>query len=176
MAEFNKDELQKLPLRERIKRLKELEDQRKKEAKEIESLLKKTETQLKTDEVAQDIAPDTEEVDISTLFGQEEEDLEQTVREQPSTQSQEPSEEGQARYISFDQALEDYEELRDLSYASLYNQGLNEEQMAAVDQIGERLEKSQYRTTTKQVANLVVASKATIHKLKKYAGIDRDHY
>jgi hypothetical protein len=46
MPEFNKDELMKLSPADRIKKLKELEEQRKKEVEEAEKLLKQAEIQM----------------------------------------------------------------------------------------------------------------------------------
>ena len=48
---------------------------------------------------------------------------------------------------------------------------LNEEQMEAIDKIGERLQRFKYESASEEVANLVVASRAALHKIKRYAGL-----
>lgn len=174
MADFDKDELSKLPLRERIKRLKELEEQRKNESKEIEDMLKNSESQLRTEEVAEHIAPRSKEVDISRLFGQEEEELEQTIKkEAPSTDTPE-GEEG-TRYLSLQQAVEDYEELKGINYASMEGE-LEAEHMQAIDKIGERIDNTKYLSASKEVSNILDASKATLYKIKKYAGLEKQNF
>jgi hypothetical protein len=169
MAEFDKEELNKLPLRERIKRLKEMEEDRKKEIEEIDDLIKNSQKELRADEIADDVSPGPEEVDISRLFRPEEE-LERTVMEEAPSE-----EEGEVKYLSLQQAVEDYEELRGISYASMEG-GLSENQMESIDKIGERLDRTKYEATSKEIANLVVASRAALYKIKKYAGLDRENF
>lgn len=168
MAEFDKDELSKLPLRERIRRLKQLEEDRKKEIEEIDNLIKDSQRELRTEEVAEEVSPEEREVDISRLFRPEEEELERTVREEAPPAEEE---EGEARYLTFQQAVEDYEELRELTSASIGG-SLSENQMEAVDRIGERLDRSKYVPASREVANLVVASRAALYKIRKYAGLE----
>ena len=48
--------------------------------------------------------------------------------------------------------------------------------MDAVDQIGERLDRAKYTSASREVANLVVASRAALYKIKKYAGLDRENF
>lgn len=166
MAEMDKDELRKLPLRERIRRLKELEESRKKEIEEIDNLIKDSQRELRTEEVAEEVSPEAEEVDISRLFRPEEENLERTVGEEASEE-----EEGGVGYLTLQRALEDYEELRELTYASIGG-SLSENQMEAIDQIGERLDRTKYTPAGREVANVVVASRAALYKIKKYAGLE----
>lgn len=174
MAEFDKEELNKLPLRERIQKLKELDEKRKKESKEIDSMLKDSEKELKTEEVAEDVGPELEEVDISKLFQQDEEDLERTVREEAPTTA-EISSDDELSYLSLQGAVNDYEELKGLSYASLEG-GLSEDQIETVDKIGERLDQTKYMSSAKEVSNILDASRATLYKIKKYAGLDKENY
>jgi len=173
MAEFDKKELNKLPLRERIRRLKQLEEDRKKEIDEIDGLIKDSQRDLRSEEVAEEVSPEAEEVDISKLFRADEEELERTARE--GAPAVEEEEGGEARYLSLQQAVEDYEELRGLGYASMEG-GLSENQMEAIDQIGERVDKAKYTSASREVANLVVASRAALHKIKKYAGLDNENF
>ena len=172
MAELDKKELNKLPLRERIRRLKPLEEDRKKEIDEIDDLIKDSQKELRSDEVAEEVSPEAEEVDISKLFKADEEELEKTVREGAPAADEE---EGEARYLSLQQAVEDYEELRELSYASL-DGNLNEGQIGTIDKIGERLDTTKYVSQSKEVANLLVASRAALYKIKKYAGLDNENF
>jgi|TARA_B100001971_G_C18096900_1_gene486617 hypothetical protein len=164
MAELDKDELKKLSPTQKLKKLKELEEERKKEATEIDTLIKESMKEIKTDEVATEITPEPRDVDIGRLFGAEEEQLEQTVKA-------ESREEEQLKYISTSKALEDYEVLQDISYASMMGT-IKPAQMDAVDKIGERLDRAKYVSASAEAANILVASKATLHKIKKYAGLD----
>ena len=151
--------------------MKQLEEDRKKEIDEIDNLIKDSQRELRTEKVAEEVSPEQEEVDISRLFRPEEKELERTVREEAPAEE----EEGEARYLSLQQAVEDYEELRSLGYDSIGGD-LSGNQMEAIDQIGERLDRAKYVSASKEVANLVVASRATLHKIKKYAGLDRENF
>ncbi|MBL7055195.1 hypothetical protein ISS05_05560 [Candidatus Woesearchaeota archaeon] len=170
---WDKNELSKLPLRERIRRLKQLEKNRKKEIDEIDNLIKDSQKELSTEEIAEEISPESKEVDISKLFGSEEEDLEGTVKKEAP--AEETEEAGESRYLSLQQAVDDYEELRGLGYNSIGG-GLSENQMEAIDQIGERLDRTKYTSASREVANLVVASRAVLYKIKKYAGLDNNNF
>lgn len=170
----DKKELSKLPLRERIKRLKELEEDRKKEIDEIDDLIKNTQKEIRNEKVADQVSPETEDVDISKLFGREDDELEKRAKEAETTET--PKEESKVKYLTFDQALEDYEELAYLSSTS-QSYDLNEKQMQALDNIGERLDRAKYTVASKEVANLVVASRSTLYKIRKYAGLeDRSNF
>ncbi len=57
MPEFNKDELMKMNPSDRIKKLKELEEQRKKEIEEAEKLMKQAEMDVISDAVSSDKPP-----------------------------------------------------------------------------------------------------------------------
>lgn len=173
MAEFDKKELNKLPLRERIRRLKQLEEDRKKEIDEIDDLIKDSQKELSTEEVAEEVSPVAEEVDISKLFRADEEELERTARE--GAPAAEEEEGGEAKYLSLQQAVEDYEELRGLGYSSMGG-GLSENQMEVIDKIGERVDRVKYTSASREVANLLVASRAALYKIKKYAGLDRENF
>ena len=45
-------------------------------------------------------------------------------------------------------------------------------QGGALDQIGERLDNTKYQTAGQEVANILVASRAALYKIKKYAGLE----
>ena len=161
-----KKELSKLKPKARIKKLKELEEKRKQEMVEIEDLIKDSEKELKTEEVAEEIAPDQTEVNIGRLF-EEGEQLERTVKkEAPETPERE-----ERGYVSFQQAYSDYSRLQDITYASMMGP-LTSVQMGAVDQIGERLDTTKYQSASKELANILVASRSTLYKIKRYAGLE----
>ncbi len=170
MADFNKEELSRLPLSERIKRLKELEEQRKKEMEEIEGFLEDSERELKTQKIAEDITPIQKEVDISDLFENEEE--KQPDSDKPAIVEDDT---GKVRYLGLNDALEDYEELKGITYASM-DGGLTDRHMQTLDKIGERLSNINYQNAGKEIANVLVASKAALYKIKKYAGIDNQNF
>ncbi len=96
----DKEELNKLPLRERIKRLKQLEEDRKEEIEEIDSLIKNSEKDLKTEKVAEEVSPEERDVDISRLFKGEGEELEKTVKKEAPA-----AEDGEVKYLSMQQDL-----------------------------------------------------------------------
>jgi len=161
-----KKELKKLKPKDRIKRLKELEGKRKEEITEIEELIKDSEKELKTESVAEEITPEQAEVDIGRLFEEESTQLEATVKkEAPETGKEERS------YMPFQRAYGDYSTLKDIQYASMMGT-LTPVQMDSVDQIGERLDRSKYHTQSAEVANILVASRAALYKIKKYAGLE----
>ena len=163
MENFDKNKLKKLSPKERIKALKKLEENRKKEATEIEDLLKKSEEELKTEKVADEISPVPREINIGDLF-EEEENLETEVKK-------DSKEKPGIEYISFKQAYSDYQQLQDISYASIIGD-LDQNQMEAIDEIGERLDKTKYTSQSAQAADLLVASRAALNKIKKYAGLN----
>ncbi|MDP7115890.1 MAG: hypothetical protein QF915_02435 [Candidatus Woesearchaeota archaeon] len=70
MARLNKSELNKLPPAQRLKKLKEIEEEDKEELQETEELIKKVEKELKEPPVEIE-APPIEPVDISKLFEKE---------------------------------------------------------------------------------------------------------
>ena len=169
MAELNKDELKRLSPRERLKRLKQLEGERKTEADQIETLIKESMKELRTDEVASEVAPEARDVDIGRLFEAEEEPrLERTIREETREEAEES---GPLRYFSASRVLEDYEALQDITYASMMGT-MSKAQMESLDQIGERLDRAKYVSASREAADILVASRATLHKIKKYAGLD----
>jgi len=162
-----KKELKKLKPRDRIKKLKELGKIRKGEINEIENLIKASEKELKTETVAEEITPEQTEVDIGRLFEEETTELEATVKKDAP-----PTEGTNQGYMSLQRADEDYTTLKDITYASMMGP-ITPAQSNEVDQIGERLDRSKYQTASQEVANILVASRAVLYKIKKYAGTDR---
>lgn len=162
-------ETKKLRPGERLKKLKQLEEKRKKEINEIEDLIKVSEKELKTEKVAEDIVPRQREIDIKSLFEEEGNKLEITAkRDAPLKESS-----GKNQYDSFKQI---YTELQSIAYASMTG-SLTQEQMGVVDEIGERLDKTKYESASAEVANLLVASRTVLYKIRKYAGVEgRSNY
>ncbi|HJN56558.1 MAG TPA: hypothetical protein QGI22_01180 [Candidatus Woesearchaeota archaeon] len=160
-----KDELRKLNPKAKIKKLKDLEERRKYEINEIETLIKNSENELKMDSVAEKITPKQDEVNIGKLFEEENSMLEGTVKKEA------PEEDDNKMYMSFKQVYNDYSELKDITYAGIYGK-LTNKHMEAIDTIGERLDKSKYHSATNEVADILVASKAALYKIKKYAGLN----
>ena len=159
-------ELSKLKPRDRLKKLKVLEGKRKTEIGEIEELIKNSEKELKTEEVAKEITPEQTEINITRLFEEEAGRLESTVKkEAPDTEKEDQ------KYVSFKQAYSDYSRLQDITYASMMGP-LTPAQENAVDRIGERIDRTKYQNVGQETANIIVASRATLYKIKKYAGLE----
>ncbi|MBI2107527.1 hypothetical protein HYX09_06045 [Candidatus Woesearchaeota archaeon] len=161
---LNKNELKKLSPAERIKRLRQMGDERKKEVTEIESLIKESDYELKIDKIAEQNAPAQKPVEIADLFKGEGGRLENDVRKER------PTEEARG-YRAIMQAYEDYASLKKvMNYAA--SGSFREEHAEAVDRIGERLQRFKYESASEEVANIVVASRAALHKIRRYAGLD----
>jgi len=156
--------LRKLKPQDKIRRLKELEEQRKEEISEIGDLIKDSERELKTEAVAEEIIPEQTEINIARLFEEQAVHLEATViRESPPT-ARETHE-----YLSFKQAYGDYSRLKDIAYAGLMG-AITPAQLDTVDRIGEKLDRTKYQSQSQEIANILVASRATLYKIWKYAG------
>ncbi|MBU0614843.1 MAG: hypothetical protein KJ601_02020, partial [Nanoarchaeota archaeon] len=135
-------ELSKLSLKERLKRLKEIEEERKKEIAEAEQLIKETQTEINEEQISSKIAiPDAKKIDIAALF-EKGEGIEAIAKEAPNEF------ENAVKY----QVMQDYETL-----VSMYNRA-DPETLARLDEIGERLEKVSYHVESEAIANKVVAS------------------
>src|SRR3989338_3542210 len=156
--------LRKLKPSERIKKLKELGKKKKEEITKIEDLIKDFEKEIKIDSVAEDITPKARGVYIANLFEEENAELEATVKKEA------PNEEETAGYISIKRAYGDYTELRDIQYSSIMG-SLTNKQINAMDRIGERLDRTRYQSQSAEVADILVASRATLYKIRKYAGL-----
>ena len=162
-----KKELKKLRPDLRIKRLKELEGKRKSEITQIEDLIKDSEKDLKTEKVAEAIVPRQIEVDIRRLFEEDGNRLEATARRE-APQAGKSSSRG---YTPFKQIYNDYTQLQGIAYASMMGT-ITQAQREAVDKIGERLDRTKYEPSSREVANVLVASRAVLYKIRKYAGIE----
>ena len=157
MAKIDKAKLEKLPAAQRIKKLKELEKEKRKEIEEAEKLIHETESQIEREGIAESVkVPETKTIDIGSLFA-EEENLESTVKK-------EDKDEGNGESPLY-QLAQDYEAAKDIAYGG---ESISESQLGWVDQLGSRIEKIKYYSANDQIANLVVATQSLIHKIKRY--------
>ncbi len=169
--EINKKELEKLPPQERIKKLKDMEqrlaEERKKDSQQIETLLKKSMEDLKTDRIAQKVAPPQQQVDITRLFSEEEATI---GRKKPGTLEEGPS----PTYLRKEQLLEDYSAVKDMLGYELKPGSLREEQVKRIEDISGRINKASYQSLSHsdQVAILVSATREALYRVKKYSGIE----
>ena len=166
---IDKKELNRLSPEERIKKLKLMEDERKKEVDEIEELIKKSMQELKTDKLAEEIAPERRDVDISRLFETTgEERLERTARQEaPPALTK-----GTKGYQAIVQTYEAYSQLSKFYDIVSMGGSLTEEQRASIGQIGERINVAErYMTEGEKSASKLDASRIVLYKLKKETGL-----
>ena len=167
---IDKKELAKLSPEERIKKLRLLEEERKNEADEIEALIKESMKELKTDKLAEEIVPERKAVDISRLFESSEgQMLERTARRDAPAATTKAAK----GYQAIAQTYEAYSQLQKLDKALSIYGNLTEEQMSAIGQIGERINRvERYMTEGEKAASKLDASRAVLYKLKKETGLD----
>ena len=167
---IDKKELTKLSPAERIKKLKLMEEERKKEVNEIEKLIRDSMHELKTDKIAEEIAPESRAVDISKLFETSGEDkLERTAREGAPANVRG----GNRGYQAIVQTYEAYSQLQKLDKALSIYGSLSEEQIDALGQIGEKINRvERYMTEAEKTASKLDASRAVLYKLKKETGLE----
>jgi hypothetical protein len=149
---INKEELKKLSPKERIKRLKELGQERKKEIEETEDLIKRTEAEIEHNKNIPDIeVPEIEPVDISKMF-ETPEGLETAVKKESPEQEE-------SNIVKYDAAVEfgnrtDYVEPDEHDW-------VNFEMNLKVD------DTSNYHSATEKAEDLT-GSKSALKKIKKY--------
>ena len=155
MAKINKSELEKLSPAERIKKLKRLERENKKEIVEAEDLIKKTEAEIQREKITESVnIPETKTIDISQLFAPTESALEQAAEG-----AREMLTEDNVRYF----VQNAYEGIKEVLYGEMDNESM----MEKIDAIGEKLEKVKYMHVSSEIANLAVASIGMIYKMRK---------
>lgn len=165
---IDKKELTKLSPQERIKKLRLMEEERKKEVGEIERLIRESMQELKIDKIAEEVAPEQRAVDISRLFettGGER--LERTAKQEAPQLAK-----GTKGYQAIVQTYEAYSKLS--KFYSIVSMGgsLTEEQVALIGQIGERITFAErYMTEGEKAASKLDASRAVLYKLKKETGL-----
>ena len=165
----DKKELSRLSPKERIKKLKLMEDERKKEVDEIEKLIKESMHELKTEKIAEEIAPESRVVDISKLFETSGEDrLERTAREE----SQFNVRGGTKGYRAIAQTYEAYSQAMSLYSAVSIGGRLSEEEKRLMGDIIERVNTAErYMTEGEKAASKLDATRAVLYKLKKETGL-----
>ena len=167
---INKKEFAKLSPEQRIKKLKSMEEERKKEVTEIGRLIKESMQELRTDKIAEEFAPDQRPVDISKLFETTgEERLEKTAREEAPTALMK----GTRGYQAIEQLKYDYSQLKKLDMVLSTYGNLTEEQKRLVNEAGERLNMvERYMTEGEKYATILGAGRAIVQKLRKETGLD----
>lgn len=167
---IDKDKLSKLSPEERIKKLKLMEDERKKEVDEIGKLIKESMRTLATDKIAEEVAPGQRAVDISRLFESgNREGLERAAGKEANASF---SMKGVKNYQTIAQTYEAYSQLS--KFYSIVSMGgsLTEEQKAAIGQIGERINTAErYMTEGEKAVSKLDASRVVLYKLKKEIGL-----
>ncbi|HLC60220.1 MAG TPA: hypothetical protein VJJ52_02215 [Candidatus Nanoarchaeia archaeon] len=163
---IDKKEFAKLSPEERIRRLKLLEEERKKDATEIGQLIKQSMQELKTDRLAEEITPERKAVDISRLFEKESGGkLEKTARQSNNAAA--------GNYQTITQVYQAYSQLREFYGIVAGGSNLTQDQLKAIGQIGEKLNVAEkYMTESERTASKLNASKAVLYKLKKETGLE----
>ena len=167
---IDKSKLERLSPKEWIDRLKELEkkldEKHKKEVEEIGTLIKRSMQQLRTEKLADKIAPEQKEVEMSGLFERDNERLERTVNENA------PASMGRDYHI-ISQVYQDYSELKAMEGIVSQGYNLTSSQRALVGMIGERINiVEKYMTDSEKTASVLNPSRAILYKIKKEVGID----
>lgn len=168
---INKKEFEALTPEARIKKLKQLEVERKKEVEEIGELIKKSMQELRTGKLAEEITPEQRPVDIARLFETSaEQRLERTANEEmPATALSK----GAKGYVTFTQAYESYKKLKRFDTALSMGSSLTEAQKAEVGRAGERIITDRYAPVGEETADLLNAGRAIFYKLEKELGLPR---
>lgn len=168
---IDKKELSKLLPQERIKKLKLMEEERKKEVDEIERLIKESMQELKTEKIAEEVAPEQRAVDISRLFETfGEHRLERTAREEAPPVA---LMKGTRGYITFEQAYKAYTQLKKADRTISMGGSLSEEEKARIGKAGERVIADRYAPVGEETADLLNAGRAIFYKLEKELGLPR---
>lgn len=145
-----------------------MEEERKSEVNEIERLIKESMQALKTDKIAEEVAPEQRAVDISRLFESGGgEALEKTARQAQT------SAKGAKGYQAIAQVSYDYAQLKKFSGVVSMGGTLTEEEKTAIGKIGERVTADRYSTAGEETSNLLDASRATLYKLEKELGLPK---
>ncbi len=166
---INKQELSKLSPEERIKKLKLMEEERKKEVTEIETLIKRSMHELRIDKIAGEVAPEQRAVDISRLFEQTGEQLERTAREEspPAALMK-----GTKSYNAFIQTYNDYSELKKFYGVVAGGGSLTEDDRKLVGEIEGRIGVAErYMTESEKTASKLDGSRMILYKLRKETGL-----
>lgn len=153
---IDKEELTKLSPKERIKKLKLMEKERKQDVNEIERLIQESMKELRTDKIAEEIAPQQKAVDISTLFEAPEQGLEKSAKE---ALKQSTSIKGRGEYQAGAQPY----------YHSKTDGGTVPQQPKMQ---ADREATEVYMTEGEKLVSKTSAGRATVYKLRKETGLD----
>ena len=164
---IDKRELGRLSPEQRIRKLKLMEEDRKKEVNEIERMIKESIQELKIDKLAEEVAPEQKAVDISRLFETSAGNtLERTARKEAKADS------NTRGYQAITQIYQDYSQLKEFYGMVSTGSGLSKEQISAIGQIGERISTvERYMTESEKSASKLDASRMVLYKLKKETGL-----
>ncbi len=168
---IDKNELSRLSPEVRIRKLRQLEEERKKEAAEIGELIRKSMQELKTEKLVEEITPERRPVDISRLFeADNEQRLEMTARKEvPPVALMK----GATSYQAMQQVDYAYSQLNRLDKTLAMYGSLSEDAKRLVGEMGERLVRAEkYMTESERTASKLDASRFVLYKLRKETGID----
>ena len=160
---IDKKELNKLSPEQRIKRLKLMEEERKKEVVEIEELIRRSMQEIRTDKTAEDVAPVARVVDISRLFEATGDKLERATNKSSNITR---------GYQAISETYQAYSKLKGMYVTISMGGNLSSDEIAAIGQIGERLTTAErYMTEGEKAASKLDASRAVLYKLRKETGL-----
>ena len=164
---IDKKELKKLSPEERLKKLKLMEEERKKEGIEIEELIKRSMQEIRTEKTAEEFAPEPRVVDISRLFEATRDNrLERTAKKETAASG---NSKGYQAIVATYQA---YSELKGMHTTVSMGGNLSNEDLTAIGQIGERLITAErYMSEGEKAASKLDASRAVLYKLKRETGL-----
>jgi len=167
--DIDKKELTKLSPEERIKKLKLMEEERKKEVNEIGTLIRESMREIKTEKIAEEITPEQRGVDISRLFeARGEEKLERTARKDAPAASMK----GTKGYQAIVQTYEAYSRLAQMYGKVSMGGSLTVEEINAINLIGEQIGVAErYMSEGEKSASKLDASRIVLYKLRKETGL-----
>ncbi|MBI5389478.1 hypothetical protein HZB01_03805 [Candidatus Woesearchaeota archaeon] len=157
MAEL--DNIKDLPAKERVAKLKELEQKKKDELKSVEQMIRESQSEAEHDQEVAEIdidIPQATPIDITSLF-----DTETTGIEKEADDDKGP-------LITAYTIHKDYEALGDLRNTSAYQHSLSSTQIEQLQEIDKRLSVVDYNLLTKDLANKLVASRSLLYDIKRY--------
>lgn len=167
---IDKHKLEKLRPEERIRKLRLMEEEKKKEVGEIERLIQQSMQELRIGKIAEEVAPEQRPVDISRLFETtSEQSLERTAKQESSPVA---FMKGTKEYQAIEVTNQAYSQLKEIY--TTRGAGMTQEQIAGLlGSIGERLNRvEKYMTEGEKAASKLDATKIFFYKIRKEIGID----
>lgn len=163
MADESIDDIKKLPLRQRVQKLKEFENKRKKELEEASKLLKESAEEVRREKVVENVeVPEAKPVDITDLFKSDEKTLEAVIGREAPAEADETT-------VKYELML-DYKILTKLDTA-MDSYKLQKAIMKVEDRVNELAGKMNYANMGKDVADQLVATRSVLYSMKKRAGL-----